>query len=71
MYEEEEAAAEGGKQKRQSLYTMNQFEAQVHMLTNTERTNMGLRPLYASRILVGVARAHSQDMLNKVPLTSH
>jgi uncharacterized protein YkwD len=54
------AAYANEPQKRQSraLYSV-QFEIDCHVLTNNERVNMGLQPLYANAKLIAAARKHS------------
>jgi uncharacterized protein YkwD len=62
------AAYANEPQKRQSraLYTV-QFEIDCHVLTNNERVNMGLQPLYANAKLIAAARKHSSVLsLNAV-----
>jgi cysteine-rich repeat protein len=48
--------------RKRALYSV-QFEIDVHVLTNNERVNMGLQPLYANARLIAASRKHSEDML--------
>ena len=53
----------GGVAQAQNVYaSQHAFAQECHTLTNVERTNMGLAPLYAVDTLMTAALLHAQDM---------